>query len=375
MSDVREWAAVDANNNDTQPDGWPEGMPAASVNDSGRAVMGGVRRQWQGHAWFDWSDTITRVANDQFNVVGLGTLADRYTVGKRVRITNAIGAPVTTDSYGTITGSSGDFVVTIDEQVSVINADVNLVCYLGNPGESEGAAVAQLGVHGLDARLDAIETVNTGQDNSIASNAGAIGTNNTNIANNSGRITTLEGQMTALQAEVAATKILAGTIISFGINSVPAGYLDCNGAAVSRTTFAGLFAAISTTWGVGDGSTTFNVPDLRGRLQAGQGGQSTGRLTVAGSGINGDAVAAVGGAETHLLLSAESGTKAHEHTYTRTFDQGVNDIENVVPNGTGSANLFDATAATQTTGGAAANAAQAHQNTQPTAVMKFVIKT
>jgi microcystin-dependent protein len=53
-------------------------------------------------------------------------------------------------------------------------------------------------------------------------------------------------------------------ILPFGGTTAPDGFLDCDGSAISRTTYADLFAAIGTTWGVGDGSTTFNVPDLRG---------------------------------------------------------------------------------------------------------------
>ncbi len=59
---------------------------------------------------------------------------------------------------------------------------------------------------------------------------------------------------------------LAGTIHAFGYGFPPAGFLACNGAAVSRTAYARLFSRISTTFGVGDGSTTFNLPDLRGEF-------------------------------------------------------------------------------------------------------------
>jgi microcystin-dependent protein len=55
-----------------------------------------------------------------------------------------------------------------------------------------------------------------------------------------------------------------GSIIFFAANTPPTGYIKANGAAVSRSTFSALFSAISTTFGAGDGSTTFNVPDLRG---------------------------------------------------------------------------------------------------------------
>lgn len=59
-------------------------------------------------------------------------------------------------------------------------------------------------------------------------------------------------------------QVYAGSIFTFGMTTMPAGYLECNGAAVSRSTYATLYAAIGNTWGSGDGSTTFNVPDLRG---------------------------------------------------------------------------------------------------------------
>jgi len=62
---------------------------------------------------------------------------------------------------------------------------------------------------------------------------------------------------------------MTGQIVMTGRSSAPTGWLECNGAAVSRTTYASLFTAISTTWGVGDGSTTFNLPDMRGEFPRG----------------------------------------------------------------------------------------------------------
>jgi len=62
-----------------------------------------------------------------------------------------------------------------------------------------------------------------------------------------------------------------GAIIAYGGASDPSGWLICDGRAISRATFADLFAAISTAYGVGDGSTTFNIPDLRGRSAVGLG--------------------------------------------------------------------------------------------------------
>lgn len=63
--------------------------------------------------------------------------------------------------------------------------------------------------------------------------------------------------------------ILPGAIFYHGKSAAPSGYLKCNGAAVSRTTYADLYAEIGTTFGAGDGSTTFNLPELRGEFPRG----------------------------------------------------------------------------------------------------------
>jgi microcystin-dependent protein len=61
----------------------------------------------------------------------------------------------------------------------------------------------------------------------------------------------------------------AGAVSTFAMTTPPAGWLECDGSAISRTTYATLFAAIGTTFGAGDGSTTFGIPDLRGEFVRG----------------------------------------------------------------------------------------------------------
>lgn len=63
-----------------------------------------------------------------------------------------------------------------------------------------------------------------------------------------------------------ASGVKAGTVSHFAASAAPAGWLKANGATVSRATYAALFSAIGTTYGAGDGSTTFAVPDLRGEF-------------------------------------------------------------------------------------------------------------
>lgn len=109
-----------------------------------------------------------------------------------------------------------------------------------------------------------------------------------------------------------------GTIIDYGGSRSTAWtgeYLYCDGSAVSRTTYSALFQAIGTTWGTGDGSTTFNVPDFRGRVTVGRddmGGSTAGRITSAGSGITGTTLGATGGSQA-ITLDATM-IPAHTHS-------------------------------------------------------------
>ena len=86
-----------------------------------------------------------------------------------------------------------------------------------------------------------------------------------------------------LTGTASVSLVPAGVIIPFAGTSVPTGYLLCNGAAVSRTGYANLFAAIGTLYGAGNGSTTFNLPDARDRvLQGASGKHSVGSYIAAG---------------------------------------------------------------------------------------------
>ncbi len=83
----------------------------------------------------------------------------------------------------------------------------------------------------------------------------------------------------------------SGTIVAFGNTTAPTGWLACNDAAISRSTYARLFATIGTSFGVGDGSSNFNVPDLRDRVPLGYGSNMT-SLGAATTGIAASAVMA-----------------------------------------------------------------------------------
>lgn len=129
---------------------------------------------------------------------------------------------------------------------------------------------------------------------------------------------------------------VGGTVPTAGIvyvasNSVPVGFLKANGAAVNRTVYAALFASIGTTFGAGDGATTFNLPDLRGEFIRGWDdgrGVDTGRTL--GSSQNhafqqhnhtGTAITA--GEHTHTGSTASAGSHSHSFNYYRTTPTGA----------------------------------------------------
>lgn len=136
-----------------------------------------------------------------------------------------------------------------------------------------------------------------------------------------------------------------GAIKDRGAATLPNGYLLCDGSAVSRTTYADLFAVIATTWGVGDGSTTFNLPNLGRRVTVGSGGSGTSTLA--------NTVGSTGGEETHTLVISE--VPAIDY-----YNSGAGSLQPGVVNG-GSVQL--------TKGGGGA-----HNVMQPSAVVYKIIK-
>ncbi len=177
----------------------------------------------------------------------------------------------------------------------------------------------------------------------------------------------------------------SGTINPFAGSSAPSGWFLCYGQAISRTLYSSLFSTIGTTYGAGDGSTTFNLPDLRGRSIFGldnMGGSAAGRLTGADSGniATPTTLGSAGGEENHTLITGEMPVHNHGvtdpgHSHTIT----VNYIGEQHPGGAGWPNPSPSPQATSTstTGITIQNAGggASHNNIPPAMVMNWIIKT
>ena len=174
---------------------------------------------------------------------------------------------------------------------------IGVVTALGVNTGSAGAVVLFNGALGTPSSGTATNLtglpLTTGVTGTLAAANGGTGIT---AVGASGNVLTSNGTAWT-SATPSSAGIPAGTILEFGGTSAPSGYLGCDGAAVSRSTYATLFTAISTTWGVGDGSTTFNVPDFRRRVPVGSGG--TGTATLANS------VGSTGGVEGFTLTGSQ----------------------------------------------------------------------
>ena len=105
--------------------------------------------------------------------------------------------------------------------------------------------------------------------------------------------------------------IPTATIVPWSSASIPSGFLECNGAAVSRSTYSALFAIISTTYGAGDGASTFNLPDLQDNVAMGKSG--TKALASTGGANTVQSTGNVGGSTANATLSTAQ-LASHSHS-------------------------------------------------------------
>lgn len=218
------------------------------------------------------------------------------------------------------------------------------------------------------SRISALETAVSTNNNTLSGQIAAI---NATLSNYGNRISALESSVSGL-----STLDVAGMVISISGNTIPTGWLPCDGRALNRVTYARLFTAIGTLYGGGDGTTTFNIPNCNGRMIV---QQDNGAGNVPN--IN---IASIGGEWRHLLTKEEMPNHTHDILLTdspnrriynaeggndwfgldpRSFAPG--DVDNLVPQQAANWNYHNSS-----TGGG-----QAHNNMPPYITMQFIIRT
>jgi len=343
MANLRKWS-TSASSNSTVAGGsntinFAEGQAPGSVNNSARELMAQVRSiyspdEW---GWVEFSATASVASQTTFRLVGDQT--SNWVANRRWKLRSG-----STTRYGTVVSASytTETTITVTVDSGSLSASHSL------------AALSVVSGNHVPASY-------------VTSNS-------------------LSAALASFSLSVSAAITVAmppGAVMPYAGASAPTGWLLCYGQAVDRTTYAALFTAISTTYGVGDGVTTFNLPDLRGRVIAGQddmGGSSANRLTNQTGGLDGDTLGATGGAETHTLTEAQM--PLHGHPF-RTDDTNQGSAQT---DSTGGFMLYsdsDANNAAFTGTPTAVNGEQiggtgggaAHNNVQPTIILNYIIKT
>lgn len=180
------------------------------------------------------------------------------------------------------------------------------------------------------------------------------------------------GSNTSIPTEKAIRDLInillpVGMITAYSGASAPSGWLLCDGSAVSRTVYASLFSVINTIYGAGDGTTTFNVPNAKGRVIVGVG---------QGSGLTNRVLGAIGGEEAHALVLAENGAHTHTggaHSHTTTISSVSGGTANNPKGGDGGA----ANVGTGSGGAVATTSSGSgtpHNTMQPFIVLNYIIK-
>jgi microcystin-dependent protein len=323
MTGVAWWSQTAASNATADPSiGWAEGMAPSSVNDSARAEMASVAK---------WRDDIS------------GAIT-----------TGGTSTALTVASYQ------------VFDNLTRLNGQ--MIAF--TPHTTNGATVT-LNVDGLGAK-----PLRSAPSTELLAGTLIQGTPYVAVYNNSDAVFYLHG----FYGNPYNVPLLGG--LDYWDTVAPnSSFIFPAGQAISRTTYSAAFARWGTTYGAGDGSTTFNVPDKTGRVSAMKEAGAT-RLTSTYFGGNSANLGAVGGSDSHTLTTAQLAAHTHANSLS---DPGHTHSSNAISgsSSTGGGGFAcgansGATINSNTTGititNASAGSGNAHNNVQPTIICNYIIR-
>lgn len=316
-----------------------------------------IIRAQEGTTGQNWS------ANDLF--------AELWTAGQAQALLQVVDAQSQSANYAVDTGSVNSVLCALNPAITVpvpgmpirvLIANTNTGPSTLNPGSGASAIVRRDGSALAGGELTAGDIVEFKWDGTQYRIPGVAPATPAQITSGSDT----ESAVTPAQLAAAVNSLPTGALAPYAGPTAPSGWLLAAGQVISRTTYAGLFSVIGVAFGVGDGSTTFGIPDLRGRVVAAADNMNGTAANRLGSNLTDGivapaALAAVGGSQSHVMTLTE--LVAHHHTMNAVSGSNAGSTGGPVQ-GSG------ATANTSDTGGSGA-----FNIIQPTIVLNYIIKT
>lgn len=353
MAGIPDYSTTAASNTTVGGISIAEGWAPSSVNNAIRAVMADLATMTQGGTKVAEvtvasaaTCNILGAASDLIAISGTTTITSLGTGASRLKFVRFTGALILTHNATSLILPGAANITTAAGDCMIVESDPSSNARVLAYQPADGAPIT-LAARNVTA-LTADASPDTAADYLVTYDASAG---------------TLKKVLLSNVIPTSST-IPVGTVADYAGTSAPSLWLFCYGQNVSRTTYSALFSAISTTYGVGDGSTTFGLPDLRGRVIAGKddmGGTSANRLTNLSGGLDGDVLGTSGGSETHTLTTAQLAS----HTHTWAIGTSSTGSSTTVPAGGLNPNV------TPNTG--SAGSGNAHNNVQPTFILNKII--
>lgn len=314
--------------------------------------------------------------------------ADLLLVKQKVeQIEAQLSSKITYNQLSTLAGNglAGSGATTLDVNVDNSTLEINLDTLRVKDGGITSAKILDGSIVAGDIANSTIVAANIANDTLTATQIAVNAIGSSELADNAvdtaaiAALAVTTAKITdanVTNAKLAADAVTpTGSITAFAAaTGAPTSWLACDGTAISRTTYSALFVVIGTTWGVGNGTTTFNLPDLKGRVLAGVEATAT-RLTTANpndSNITSTVVGSTGG---------DQYSQQHNHTQTAHSHNENSAINSAICNSyvNGSNGFLQLGMTGQATSSATPVIQDAltgaSGNVQPTAIIRYIIKT